>query len=139
MPDSFSSRPACLRHKGGYSLYLPAGTHYAPGVSKETAGATSLWLGIVTLKAGHHAQAHVHEHHETAFFMMSGKEVEKYGPALSSIAAISSIREIISHSGKPASCGRQSQRRAGGIHRLAQRAHRSGEPGHVSEMDGKVA
>ena len=72
---SASGPHACVI-KAGIPYISEQGTHYAPGISKETAGATSLWLGIVTLKAGQRTKAHVHEHHETAFFMMSGKEVE---------------------------------------------------------------
>ena len=52
------------------------GSVYHPGVSAETVGAKSLWLGIVTLDPGQRTSAHVHAHHETAFYMMSGNEVE---------------------------------------------------------------
>lgn len=54
----------------------PQGSHYHPGVSKETVGATSLWLGMVTLGPGQRTSAHVHARHETAFYMMSGEDVE---------------------------------------------------------------
>ena len=52
------------------------GTDYFPGVSDETVGAKALWLGIVTLAPGQRTKAHVHARHETAFYMMSGDEVE---------------------------------------------------------------
>lgn len=52
------------------------GSVYHPGISAETVGATSLWLGIVTLGPGQRTSAHVHAQHETAFYMMSGDEVE---------------------------------------------------------------
>jgi len=52
------------------------GSHYAPGVSSETTGATSLFLGLITLAPGQRTLAHVHEHHESAHYMLSGEEVE---------------------------------------------------------------
>lgn len=59
------------------------GTVYAPGISAETVGATSIFLGMVTLPAGERTKAHVHARHESAFYMLSGEEVELWtGPAL---------------------------------------------------------
>lgn len=62
--------------KGGAGYRAEQGTDYAPGVSAETTGATSLWLGIVTLPPGRRTKAHVHARHESAFYMLSGDEVE---------------------------------------------------------------
>ncbi len=42
----------------------------------ETVGSSSLWLGKITLPAGKRTRAHVHEHHETALYMLSGDEME---------------------------------------------------------------
>lgn len=59
------------------------GSRYAPGVSSETTGATSLFLGLVTLAPGQRTRAHVHAHHESAHYMLSGDEVELWtGPRL---------------------------------------------------------
>ena len=52
------------------------GTVYAAGISAETVGAQSLFLGLVTLPPGERTRAHVHERHESAFYLMSGEEVE---------------------------------------------------------------
>ena len=52
------------------------GLSYTPGVSAETVGAKSLWLGAVPVPPGARTKAHVHAHHESAFFMVSGEEVE---------------------------------------------------------------
>ena len=71
--------------KGGKGYISKQGTEYLPGISAETVGAKSLWLGIVTLKPGQRTRAHVHEQHETAFYLMSGSEVELWtGSALQS-------------------------------------------------------
>jgi uncharacterized RmlC-like cupin family protein len=59
------------------------GSRYSPGVSSETTGATSLFLGLITLAPGQRTRAHVHEHHESAHYMLSGDEVELWiGPEL---------------------------------------------------------
>ena len=63
---------------------VPAGDHYrgkqgldyTPGVSAETVGAHALWLGSVTLPPGGRTRAHIHEQHESAFYMVSGDEAE---------------------------------------------------------------
>ena len=52
------------------------GLTYTPGVSAETVGAKALWLGSVPVPPGGRTKAHVHEHHESAFYMVSGDEVE---------------------------------------------------------------
>jgi uncharacterized RmlC-like cupin family protein len=52
------------------------GPSYAPGVSAETVGATALFLGVVTMDAGARTKSHIHARHESAFYMVSGDEVE---------------------------------------------------------------
>jgi uncharacterized RmlC-like cupin family protein len=62
--------------KGGAAYRAEQGSDYEPGVSAETVGSHSLWLGKITLPAGKRTRAHVHEHHETALYMLSGDEME---------------------------------------------------------------
>ena len=52
------------------------GSVYAPGISKETVGSTAVFLGVVTLAPGERTRAHCHERHESAFYMLSGEQVE---------------------------------------------------------------
>jgi uncharacterized RmlC-like cupin family protein len=52
------------------------GSDYVPGISAETVGAKALWLGMATIPPGQRTKAHMHEHHETAFYMLSGDELE---------------------------------------------------------------
>jgi uncharacterized RmlC-like cupin family protein len=53
------------------------GPSYTPGVSAQTVGSQGLWLGSVTLPpAGGRTKAHVHDGHESAFFLVSGENVE---------------------------------------------------------------
>jgi uncharacterized RmlC-like cupin family protein len=60
----------------GESYVGKQGLRYTPGVSAGSVGSTSLWLGSVPVPPGARTKAHVHEHHESAFYMLSGDEVE---------------------------------------------------------------
>ncbi|MBR0724143.1 cupin domain-containing protein [Bradyrhizobium manausense] len=62
--------------KNGAGYRAEQGSDYQPGVSAETVGSRSLWLGMITLPAGKRTLAHVHEYHETALYMLSGDEME---------------------------------------------------------------
>ena len=62
--------------RGADSYVSKQGSVYAPGVSAETVGSKVVFLGIVTLPPGGRTSAHYHEHHESAFYFMSGEEVE---------------------------------------------------------------
>ena len=62
--------PAGDRYRGKQGL------DYTPGVSAETVGARALWLGSVTIPPGGRTRAHIHEQHESAFYMVSGDEAE---------------------------------------------------------------
>ena len=65
--------------RGGELYRGKQGLDYRPGVSAETVGSRALWLGSVTLPpAGGRTKAHIHEQHESAFYMISGEEVEVY-------------------------------------------------------------
>ena len=63
-----------VRPSGNYQSQQAA--EYAPGVSAETVGSRSLFLGRVSLPPGGRTKAHVHERHESAFYLLSGGEVE---------------------------------------------------------------
>ena len=66
---------------GSESYDSMQGSHYAPGISAATSGASHLFLGIVTLAPGQRTKAHVHEQHESAHYMLSGEEVELWSGA----------------------------------------------------------
>ena len=62
--------------QGAASYTSKQGSVYAPGISAETAGSKVVFLGIVTIPPEGRTKAHFHEHHESAFYFMSGEEVE---------------------------------------------------------------
>jgi uncharacterized RmlC-like cupin family protein len=61
---------------GGGSYESRQGSVYAPGISAETVGASAVFLGKVMLPPGKRTRAHVHERHESAFYVLSGEDVE---------------------------------------------------------------
>jgi len=63
---------------GGTSYTAQQGSVYSPGISKETTGCETLFLGVVTLPPGQRTKAHIHERHDSAHYMLSGDEVEIY-------------------------------------------------------------
>ena len=62
--------------RAGESYIGKQGLTYVPGVSAETVESEALWLGSVPVPPGARTKAHIHEHHESAFYMISGDEVE---------------------------------------------------------------
>ncbi|HZQ62233.1 MAG TPA: cupin domain-containing protein [Casimicrobiaceae bacterium] len=81
MNDSISAVARVLRASEPYRS--EQGTVYAGAISAETVGATNLFFGLVTLPPGERTRAHVHEHHESAFYVLSGEDVELWsGDAL---------------------------------------------------------
>jgi uncharacterized RmlC-like cupin family protein len=73
---SVTAPPKASVVKSGAGYRVEQGSDYEPGVSAETSGSKSLWLGMITLPPGKRTWAHVHELHETALYMLSGDEVE---------------------------------------------------------------
>jgi uncharacterized RmlC-like cupin family protein len=71
-----TSATTCKVVDGAAPYRSEQGTVYAPGISAETVASRSLFLGLVTLPPGERTRAHVHERHESAFYMLSGDEVE---------------------------------------------------------------
>ena len=71
-----ATRGKCKVVRGGPGYLAKQDSEYVPGISAETVDAKALWLGIVTLPPGRRTKAHVHDRHETAFYMMSGGQVE---------------------------------------------------------------
>jgi uncharacterized RmlC-like cupin family protein len=58
------------------------GPRYGGGVSKESVGSERLWFGRVTIGPGARTKAHLHEEHETAIYVLTGRAIIYSGPAL---------------------------------------------------------
>lgn len=75
-PEAIASSRKASVVKSGAGYRAEQGSDYEPGVSAETVGSKSIWLGMMTLQPGKRTRAHVHEHHETALYMLSGEAME---------------------------------------------------------------
>lgn len=75
MAATAESQAGCVVPGSG-SYVSKQGSVYAPGISAETVGSKVVFLGMVTLPPEGRTKAHFHEYHESAFYMMSGEEVE---------------------------------------------------------------
>src|ERR671938_1523762 len=63
--------------RAGEAYHGKQGLDYTPGVSAQSVGSKAIWLGSVTLPPqGGGTQAHLHENHETALYLISADEVE---------------------------------------------------------------
>ena len=75
MDDPMKAGMALVVH-AGESYAGKQGPDYTPGLSAESVGSRGLWLGSVTLPPGGRTRAHVHEGHESGFYLVSGENVE---------------------------------------------------------------
>lgn len=73
--ETVESNTACVV-RGSQPYRSQQGSLYTPAISAETVGARSLFFGIVTIPAGERTKAHVHECHESAFYVLSGEDIE---------------------------------------------------------------
>ena len=76
MQPSPTTRRRGIVVRGAAEHRVEQGSDYQPGVSAETTGSRVIWLGRMALPPGGRTKAHVHEHHETALYMMSGDVLE---------------------------------------------------------------
>lgn len=82
MAEGEGHRGVCMLIRAGESTVGKQGLSYKVGVSAETVGATGLHLELVRIPPGARAKAHLHETHETAIYVLSGRAVTYYGEAL---------------------------------------------------------
>src|SRR5262245_1609963 len=74
-----TTTPACAVVPAGDTIHGKQGLAYFPGIAAETVGATGICMHMVTIPPGTRANAHLHEDHETAIYVLSGEAVMWYG------------------------------------------------------------
>ena len=77
------------------ALVRPEGTYegkqgltYWAGISAESVGARGICMMLLTIPPGTRAKAHLHEHHETAIYVISGESETWYGDDLGQHATV---------------------------------------------------
>jgi uncharacterized RmlC-like cupin family protein len=77
-----ATKPTCRVISGTSPFHGKQGLDYFMGVSTESAGATGICMHMVTIPPGARANAHLHENHETAIYVLSGEAEMWYGENL---------------------------------------------------------
>ena len=72
----------CQVIRPGSSYEGKQGFNYFEGISAESVGAQGICMHLLTIPPGGRAKAHLHEHHETAIYVLSGEGQMWYGEGL---------------------------------------------------------
>jgi len=82
METPVSNPPTCTVIRPGNSFDGKQGLSYVEGISAESVGSTGICMHLLTLPPGARANAHLHESHETAIYILSGEAETWYGEGL---------------------------------------------------------
>ncbi len=74
--------PTCRVIRSNETYEGKQGFSYFAGVSAETTGSSGLCMHLLEIPPGGRAQPHLHEHHETAIYIISGDAEMWYGEGL---------------------------------------------------------
>jgi uncharacterized RmlC-like cupin family protein len=69
----------CVVVRGGKPFSGRQGLDYFEGISAESAGSTGICMHLLEMAPGTTARRHLHENHETAILMLSGRARMRYG------------------------------------------------------------
>lgn len=76
------SPPACRVIRPANTYDGKQGLSYFCGIAAETVGSKALCMHLVTIPAGGRANAHLHESHESALYVLSGEAITLFGDRL---------------------------------------------------------
>jgi uncharacterized RmlC-like cupin family protein len=76
------SDPTCVVVDGGGVYSGAQGFDYFEGISAQTVGAVGLCMHRLEIPPGGSARPHLHEHHETAIYVLEGRSEMRYGEGL---------------------------------------------------------
>lgn len=77
-----SDQPMCRLIRASTSYAGKQGFDYLHGISAESAGSRSICMHLLTIPPLGRAHAHLHESHETAIYVISGRALMWHGPKL---------------------------------------------------------
>lgn len=85
---AINTKPTCRVIRGSDTFHGKQGLDYFAGISAESAGATGICMHMVTIPPGARANAHLHENHETAIYVLSGAAEMWFGEGLAEHVAV---------------------------------------------------
>ena len=77
-----ATEPTCRIIRPGDGYQGKQGLSYGSGVSAESAGASGLCLHTLVVPPGGRGKAHLHEHHESAIYVIEGEGEMWWGEGL---------------------------------------------------------
>ncbi|WP_034341351.1 cupin domain-containing protein [Deinococcus misasensis] len=77
-----STLPTCTVVRSEEQYRGKQGLDYQRGISAQSTGSTGLCMHLNTFPPGARARAHLHDHHETAIYMLKGEVGMWYGENL---------------------------------------------------------
>jgi uncharacterized RmlC-like cupin family protein len=83
-PDTIQSA-TCQLVRAGATYAGKQGFSYFHGISAERTGSQGICMHLLTILPGQRARAHLHEDHETAIYVLSGRGRMWYGDRLEEV------------------------------------------------------
>ena len=80
---STEAKPSCRVIPSGSTFHGKQGLDYFAGISAKSVGATGICMHKLTIPPGTRANAHLHQNHETAIYVLSGEAEMWFGDDLS--------------------------------------------------------
>src|SRR5262249_1718146 len=106
---SLSDTPDCTVVHTQETFVGKQGLTYFAGISAQSAGAKALCLHMLTLPPGGRGNAHMHENHETAIYVISGQAETWYGEGLKKYLVVEAGDYLYIPAGMPHLPGNPSQ------------------------------
>ena len=82
MPVTAARQPTCVVVSPGETFQGKQKLEYFAGISAQSAGAQGICMHLVTIPPGARSEPHLHEHHETVVYVLSGEGSMYYGEGL---------------------------------------------------------
>lgn len=96
-----TSPATCAVVRPGATYAGKQGLNYFAGIAAETTGSTAICMHLLTIPPGGRANAHLHEAHETAIYVLSGTAEMWYGEGLREYLTVSAGEFLYIPAGTP--------------------------------------
>lgn len=106
---SASFQPTCRVIHPQQTYKGKQGHTFLAGISAESAGAKAICLHLLTMAPGERGHPHLHAHHETALYVLSGQAELWYGEQLQDYLAVDAGDFLYIPAGMPHLPGNRSQ------------------------------
>lgn len=96
-----TSAATCAVVRPGATYAGKQGLDYFAGIAAETTGSKAICMHLLTIPPGGRANAHLHEAHETAIYVLSGTAEMWYGEGLREYLTVSAGEFLYIPAGMP--------------------------------------